>query len=191
MTPEIIVTFLILLLALVLFALDRFPVDFVALSILALMLVIGPWLGLSYGDVLAGFSNPATITVMAMFILSGAITKTGMINWLAVQLLRIAGVTERRQLLGIFGVVGPVSAFLNNTATVAILLPVVMSLARKNQRPPSRLLIPLSFGAQLAGVTTLIGTSTNVLTSSLLVAQGLAPLGAMQYLEAIIRVLLR
>ncbi len=114
---------------LVVFALDRYPVDFVALAVLATMLVLAPWLGLSYGDVISGFSSPATITVMAMFILSGAIMKTGMVNWLADQLLQLSGSSERRHVISILGVVGPVSAFLNNTATVAILMPVVSALA--------------------------------------------------------------
>ena len=173
MTVQIAVVFLILGGALTLFALDRYPVDFVALAILSVMLILAPWLGMSYAAVISGFSNTATITVMAMFILSGAITKTGMINWLAVQLLRMAGRTERRQLLSVFGVVGPVSAFLNNTATVAILMPVVISLARSNRRAPSKLLIPLSYGAQLGGVMTLIGTSTNVLAAGMLTERGM------------------
>lgn len=181
MTLQIAAVFLLLAGTLVLFALDRYPVDFVALTVLAVMLVAAPWLGLSYGDVISGFSSPATITVMAMFIISGAITQTGMINWLAGQLLRTAGRTETRHLFSIMAIVGPVSAFLNNTATVAILMPVVMGLARSQQRPPSRYLMPLSYGAQLGGVMTLIGTSTNVLAASLVAAAGLPTFGMFDF----------
>ena len=86
MTLEIGVVYVLLAVTLIIFAFDRYPIDFVALGVLAVMLVIGPWLGLELNEIVAGFSNPATITVMAMFILSGAITRTGMINWLAARL---------------------------------------------------------------------------------------------------------
>jgi len=172
MTIEIGVVYALLAATLIIFALDRYPIDFVALAILAVMLVIGPWFGLQLSEIVAGFSNPATITVMAMFILSGAITRTGMINWLASQLTVWGGGNELRQLTVMLLVVGIVSAFLNNTATVAILMPMVITMARSYRRSPSKMLIPLSYGAQLGGVVTLIGTSTNVLASSLAAERG-------------------
>ncbi len=172
MTLEIGVVFVLLAVTLIIFALDRYPIAFVVLGVLAVMLMIGPWFGLALSELVAGFSNPATITVMAMFILSGAITRTGMINWLAVRLTVWGGSNELRQLAVMLVVVGAVSAFLNNTATVAILIPMVITMARNYRRSPSKLLMPLSFGAQLGGVVTLIGTSTNVLASSLAAERG-------------------
>ncbi len=172
MTLEIGVVYGLLAITLLIFALDRYPIDFVALGVLAVMLILGPWLGLKQSEIVAGFSNPATITVMAMFILSGAITRTGMINWLAAQLTVWGGGNELRQLTVMLLVVGTVSAFLNNTATVAILMPMVITMARSYRRSPSKMLIPLSYGAQLGGVVTLIGTSTNVLASSLAAERG-------------------
>lgn len=181
MTWQIAVVFLILVGSLVVFALDRYPIDFVAFSILALMLVVGPWLGLELKEVISGFSNTATITVMAMFVLSAAITRTGVINWLAGQLEEWAGSGERRQLVILLLVVGVVSAFLANTATVAILMPMIMTLARNSKRSPSKLLMPLSYGSQLGGVMTLIGTSTNILASSLAAERGYGPFGMFEF----------
>ncbi len=167
MTLEIALVLAILVAALVVFALDLFPIDFVAFGLMALILVLGPVLGLTPEDAIAGFSNPATITVLAMFVLSGAVYRTGMVNLLAHRVLRLAGKGEVRQLLAVLLLAGPVAAFINNTPVVAILIPVVIRLAREHGRPPSKLLIPLSYSAQLAGVVTLIGTSTNILASSL------------------------
>ncbi len=175
MTLEIFLAFALLVGALLVFALDRFPIDFIALGLMALILLLGPLLGVAPEEAISGFSNPATITVLAMFILSGGIERTGLINVLARRLVRLAGNTELRQLSTIMLVVGPISAFINNTAAVAILMPMVISLARDHRRAPSKLLIPLSYFSQLSGVITLIGTSTNVLASSLAVREGYGP----------------
>jgi len=167
MSLEIVLVLLILAAALVVFALDVFPIDFVAFGLIAVLLLLGPVLGLTPQDALAGFSNPATITVLAMFILSGAVYRTGMVNVVAHHVLRLAGASYTRQLVAIVLLAGPIAAFINNTPVVAILIPVLISMAREHGRPPSKLLIPLSYFAQMAGVVTLIGTSTNILASSL------------------------
>jgi di/tricarboxylate transporter len=181
MTLEIALVFAILVAALVVFALDLFPIDFVAFSILALMLILGPFLGLAPEEAIIGFSNPATITVLAMFILSGAIQRTGMVNWLARRTARLAQGSELRQLLLVMGLVGPISAFINNTAVVAILIPFVITLAHQHRRSPSKLLIPLSYTSQLGGVVTLIGTSTNILASALIAQEGYRSFGMFEF----------
>ncbi len=181
MTLEIALVFAILVAALVVFALDLFPIDFVAFSILALMLILGPFLGLAPEEAIVGFSNPATITVLAMFILSGAIQRTGMVNWLARRTVRLAQGSELRQLLLVMGLVGPISAFINNTAVVAILIPFVITLAHQHRRAPSKLLIPLSYTSQLGGVVTLIGTSTNILASALIAQEGYRSFGMFEF----------
>ncbi len=172
MTVEIALAFAILILTLIVFALELFPIDFVAFAILALILLLGPILGVEPEEAISGFSHPATITVMAMFILSGGLNRTGVINFLAQRMVRFAGGSELRQIITVMLVVGPISAFINNTAAVAILLPSVITLAREHQRAPSKLLMPLSFFSQLAGVVTLIGTSTNILASALSAREG-------------------
>ena len=186
MTLEIALVFALLIAALVVFALDLFPIDFVAFGIMATMLVIGPIVGLSPRDAISGFSNPATITVLAMFILSGAIYRTGLVNELGHRAIRLAGDSPLRQMAVVMLIVGPTSAFINNTAAVAILIPLVMTMARERNRAPSKLLIPLSYTSQLAGVITLVGTSTNILASELsaeAAARGCTGCGAFGFFE--------
>ncbi len=168
MTLEIAIVYALLIGALLVFSTDRFPIDFVAFTIMAVVMILGPIIHLSPEDAISGFSNPATITVMAMFVLSGAVFRTGAINRLADRTIGLAGTSHTRQLLVIMGIVALVSMFINNTAAVAIFIPLVLTMARVRDRAPSKLLMPLSFGAQLAGVITVIGTSTNILASSLL-----------------------
>jgi di/tricarboxylate transporter len=181
MTFEIALAFGILIVALIIFALELFPIDFVAFTIMGVILVLGPILNVSPEEAISGFSNPATITVLAMFILSAGVYQTGMINLLAQRMIRFAGSSELRQLITVKLVVGPISAFINNTAAVAILIPSVISLAREYRQAPSKLLIPLSFFSQLAGVVTLIGTSTNILASVLSAREGYGAFGMFEF----------
>jgi di/tricarboxylate transporter len=181
LTFEIALAFAIVLGALVVFSLDLFPIDLVALAIMSLILVLGPILGIAPEEAISGFSNPATITVLAMFILSGGINRTGAINLLARRMIHFAGDGELRQLLTVMLVVSPISIFINNTAAVALLIPSVIALAREHRRAPSKLLMPLSFFSQLAGVITLIGTSTNILGSVLSAREGYGAFGMFEF----------
>ena len=181
MTFEIALAFAIVLGALVVFTLDLFPIDLVALAIMSLILVLGPILGIAPEEAISGFSNPATITVLAMFILSGGISRTGAINLLARRMIRFAGAGELRQLITVMLVVSPISIFINNTAAVALLIPSVIALAHEHRRAPSKLLMPLSFFSQLAGVITLIGTSTNILGSVLSAREGYGAFGMFEF----------
>ena len=198
MTFEIGLAFAILIGALIIFTLDLYPIDFVAFTIMILVLTLGPILGIEPQEAISGFSNPATITVLAMFVLSAGISRTGLINLLARYMVRLAGASEFKQLVVIMMVVGPISAFINNTAAVAILLPSVITLAREHRRAPSKLLIPLSFFSQLAGVVTLIGTSTNILASMLSDQEGygsfsmfeFAPVGLLVFISGALYLLL-
>jgi len=178
MTIEILLVFAIILIALVLFALEAFTVDFVAFGIMALLMGLGlvtPQQGI------LGFSNPATITVMAMFVLSAGLYRTGAVDRLTEKLMPLGGSSQTRQLLLVLFTVGPISAFLNNTAAVAILIPFAVKMARDHGRSPSKLLIPLSYMSQLAGVITLIGTSTNILASALSEDLGFGALGMFEF----------
>ena len=178
---EIALAFAILIGALIVFMLDIYPIDFVAFSIMALVLLLGPILCVTPAEAISGCSNPATITILAMFILSAGIYRTGVINWLARHMIHIAGASETKQLLVILLVVGPISAFINNTAAVAIMIPSAISMAHKYQRAPSRLLIPLSYFSQFAGIITLIGTATNILASSLALQAGYNTFGMFEF----------
>lgn len=168
MTPEAWITLAILLAVMALFATEKLPADMVALLGLAAVLLAGV---VTPAQALSGFSSEATITVAAMFVLSAGIQKSGVLLGLGAWLGRIRW--PSLSLLLLIAVVGPVSAFINNTAAVAVLLPLVVAACVARRWAPSRLLIPLSFAAQMGGVCTLVGTSTNLLVNSLVVEAGL------------------
>lgn len=183
MTVEIVLVLLVTAAALVLFATERMPVDMVAILLMVTMIAIPLFLGnipflLRHGidlkaafptieEGLSGLSSPATITVLAMFILSAGVQRSGLVHELGKRIFPIVGNSELRQVLMLALVVGTVSGFINNTAAVAVMLPMVMDLAKRSKRSPAKLLMPLSFLAQLGGTLTLIGTSTNLLVASI------------------------
>jgi di/tricarboxylate transporter len=110
-------------------------------------------------------ANEATITVLAMLILSAGISRTGIVQNLGKRMAAFAGTNIRKQVLATVGVTSPVSGFLNNTPVVALLVPVITDIADRGNTSPSKLLIPLSYASQIGGMLTLIGTSTNILAS--------------------------
>jgi len=119
-------------------------------------------------EAFSGFSNPAVITVAAMFVLGAGISHTGAISPLGEHLIRMTGHSQPLMVASIMGTVAFFSAFINNIGATAVLLPVVISMARKSKLPASKLLIPLAFGSLLGGVCTMIGTPPNILINSLL-----------------------
>ncbi len=166
-TAEMLVVFALILLALVLFATERFPIDVTAILIMVLLMVLEPWTQISPREGISGFANPATITVLAMLILSTGINRTGLVQLIGRKMAAFAGTDRRKQLAATVGVTGPVSGFINNTPVVAILVPVIADLAHEGNTSPSKLLMPLSFASMLGGTLTLIGTSTNILASDI------------------------
>lgn len=166
MTFEIIFVFALLLVALFLFSTDYVTFDVTAIIIMASLMISGiltPVQGLS------GFSNPATVTVGCMFILSEALRRTGILNTVGDY---FSEKMEENLKVGFFfmlAFISTCSAFINNTAVVVIFIPVIMDMASKVGVSASRLLIPLSFAGILGGICTLIGTSTNILVSSIAV----------------------
>jgi di/tricarboxylate transporter len=172
MTLPIGLTLAILALAVVLFVSERLRVDLVALLVLGSLALAGL---VSPVEALSGFSNPAVVTVWAVFILSGGLSRTGIANVVGRHVLRLAGSDETRLVAVIMLTSGALSAFMNNIGVAALLLPVVMDIARRTSRPPSKLLMPLAFGSLLGGLTTLIGTPPNILVSDALRDYGLRP----------------
>lgn len=166
------ITLLIILAAMLLFASERFPVDQVAVGAMILFVLTGV---LTPRQAVQGFSNPATITVAAMFILSRAVMNTGAIEALAPSMGRLFKAGENQVLLGMMPVVGGISAFINNTPVVATFIPMVTSSAKVAKIPASRFLMALSFGAIFGGSCTLIGTSTNLLVSGIAENNGYRP----------------
>ncbi|MFC6863898.1 SLC13 family permease [Halomicroarcula sp. GCM10025817] len=161
------VVFALILLALVLFATERFPIDVTAILIMVLLMVLEPWTQISPREGISGFANPATITVLAMLILSTGINRTGIVQLLGRKMAAFAGANRHKQLAATIGITGPVSGLVNNTPVVAILVPVINDLAHNGKTSPSKLLMPLSFASMLGGTLTLIGTSTNILASDI------------------------
>jgi di/tricarboxylate transporter len=132
-------------------------------------------------EALAGFSSPAVVTVWAMFVLSAGLQRTGVAGAIGRQVLRVAGGGEAMLVTVIVLVAGLMSAFMNNVGVAAMLMPVVMDIARRTRRAPSRLLMPLAAGCLLGGLTTLIGTPPNILVSDALRDNGLEPFGLFDY----------
>jgi len=160
----VLLTLTVLILGLVGFVGEWLPVDMTALVICVSLIVLGL---ISPDEAIAGFGNSATITVMAMFILSAGITRTGVIATARNFLVKWGGNNANQQVFVLSAVVGPITAFINNTAVVAIFLPIVEDWCKKSRISPSKLLIPLSYATVLGGMITLIGTSTNILASGI------------------------
>ncbi len=170
MSPEIALTLAIIFGALILFALDRLRVDVIALLVL---LAVGLTGLVSAEEVFLGFANPAVITVWAVYIVSGALFKTGVADLMGQFLLKLAGSNEARLVAVIMIACGTMSAFMNNVGATAMLLPAVVAISRQTKVPVSKLLIPLAFSSLMGGNMTLIGTPANILASNILIDSGL------------------
>ena len=169
MTPDNLLVLGILVVAVVLFVSERFRVDVVAMMVLAALALTGL---VTAEEAFSGFSSPAVITVWAVFIVSGGLTRSGVADMIARQVIRFAGRSQIRLTILIMLAVGGMSAFMNNIGAVAILLPAVMSVARETDIPPSKLLIPLAWASLMGGNMTMIGTPPNILASSILESYG-------------------
>lgn len=170
MTPDIALVLLILAVSVVLLITEWIPMEVTALLALGSVALTGL---VKPVEALSGFSNPAVVTVWAVFILSGGLTRTGVANIIGRFVLRLAGSGETMMIIVIMLTAGVMSAIMNNVAVAALLLPVVMDIARHTGRPPSRLLLPLAYGSLLGGLTTQIGTPPNILVSDALRDEGL------------------
>ena len=176
MTLEILLVLVLTGGAVYLFVTEKFRADLVSMMVLGALLVIGlierllPWAHLEQWitpeEGISGFSNPATITAAATSLPSPGLQKTGAVSTLGRSLGRLSRWPSVLLLVMIVSV-GLASAFINNTAAVAVFLPLVLAASARGQIPPSKLLIPLSYASQFGGVCTLIGTSTNLLVSSI------------------------
>ncbi|MEB3209989.1 MAG: SLC13 family permease [Leptolyngbyaceae bacterium] len=174
----IILTLGIVGLALVCFVGEWFPADVTAIVVMVALMTTGlvtPEEGIS------GFSNSATITVLAMFILSAGIARTGAVQVVSNGLLAWGGTRIPQQIMVMGAIVAPISGFINNTAVVAVFLPIVEDWCRKQKISPSKLLMPLSYITVLGGMITVIGTSTNVLASGLSEQLGYEPFSLFQF----------
>ncbi len=168
------ITLAILVGAIVLFITEWLRVDVVALGVVVSLMVTGV---LTTSEALSGFSSTAVLTIAALFIVGGAVLQTGLADLIGRRILAIAGAQEVPLILVIMLAVALMSGFMSDTGTVAVLLPAIISLARSAEISPSKLLLPLSFGALLGGAMTLIGTPPNIIVTDLLREQGLETFG--------------
>ncbi|NCJ07442.1 TRAP transporter large permease subunit [Synechococcales cyanobacterium C] len=187
---EIVLTLAIVVGALICFVGEWWPVDITAISVAIVLMVFGQvlpetWIDpdrwITPAEGISGFGNAATITVMAMFILSAGIARTGAIQVISDFLMQRGGKTTSQQIFVLGMVVGPVTAFINNTAVVAVFLPIVENWCQRMGVSPSKLMIPLSYATILGGLMTLIGTSTNILASELSAKLGYGEFSLFQF----------
>jgi di/tricarboxylate transporter len=178
LTFDIALVLLILLGAIILFASEKIRVDLVALMVLLALLMAGL---ITPEEAFSGFSNPAVITVWAIYMVSASLTHTGIADYVGRYIERIGGNGEARLIFVLMVTVGVMSAFMNNIGAAAVLLPVSIVLGQKARIPVSKLLIPLAFGSLLGGITTLIGTPPNLLASDALAEAGYQPFALFDY----------
>ncbi|HQU82573.1 MAG TPA: SLC13 family permease [Pyrinomonadaceae bacterium] len=171
MSP-IAITLILLIVALILFGSEKLPVDIVGI-LLVIGLVMSGVLNIQEG--VAGFGNDIIITIGGLFILVGGLIKTGLVDLIGRRLYQIAGNNEFVLTALIMGVAAISASVLKNTTTTAMFLPIVIGLANKAKIPPSKLLMPMAFGAILGGSCTLIGTSTNLAVSGAIKRYGMEP----------------
>ncbi len=177
---SIVVTLSVVVIALLLFIVEKFPADITALGVMVALVLLKQ---VTPQEGIEGFSNPATITVMAMFILSAGVARTGVLQQASTWLIRWGGKGLNRQILALGLIVGPMSGLVNNTAVVSVFLPIVEDFCQQNKVSPSKLLMPLSFATILGGMITVVGTSTSVLASGLAVELGFEEFSLFQFTQ--------
>ncbi|QOY35798.1 SLC13 family permease [Anaerobacillus isosaccharinicus] len=169
MEPQLLLTFLILLITTIFFMMGRFRADLIAMCSLLVLVLTGI---ITTSEALAGFSNSIVIMIAGLFVVGGGIFRTGLARLAGNSLLKFAGNSEIKLLFILMILVALLSAFMSNTGTVAVLMPVVISLALGMKKSPALFLIPLAFASSLGGVLTLIGTPPNLIVSQTLADNG-------------------
>ncbi len=162
----------------ILFVTEVFALEVTALAVLSMLFLFGY---LTPAEAVSGLSNPAVITIACLFILSRAIQKTGVLEYLVARIHTLASKSLSLGLSVYLLSIAVLSAFVNNTAIVAIFMPITIRIAHRYKISPSKVLIPLSYAAIMGGTLTLVGTSTNLLVNSILTASGHEGLGMFEF----------
>lgn len=166
---DILIVSLIIVAVLVLLITEKLPIDLVAIGTMVLLMVFGI---LSPKEAVAGFANPAVITVGAMFLISQAMIRTGAVGFIGERIITYSRGNAKLAVLLILIIVAVASAFINNTPVVVLFIPIIMGVSCEYSISPSKVLIPISYASILAGTCTLIGTSTNIIVSDLSAMSG-------------------
>ena len=151
---------------------EKLPVDLTAF--LGLVVLLFGWLS-EPSEAFTGFSSPAVITMLSVFIVGAALLETGVADLIGGRIHRIVGDSEVRLIAVLMLVCGVLSAFMNNIAATAVLMPAVAAIAHRSGLAPSRLFMPLAFGAILGGTTTLVGTPPNIVAAQVMAERGMEP----------------
>lgn len=175
----ILTTIIILALSAVFFAIGKVRSDLVALCALLALILFGI---LTPQEALSGFSNQVVIMMVGLFVVGGAIFQTGLAKMISSKIVKLAGKSELRLFITVMVVTGAIGAFVSNTGTVALMMPVVVSLAVKSGVKASRLLMPLAFASSMGGMLTLIGTPPNLVIQDVLMDAGFEPLSFFSFL---------
>ncbi len=174
MTLSIGVLLIILLVAIVLFSFDRIPADAVALGVLVsivLTRLVTP------KEAFSGFGSDTVMLILGLLIMTAALQRTGVIDWLGRVLVRVPGAHDARLLVTLTVAIGLLSSFMSNTAATAVFVPIVMGLALRTKVSPSKLLLPVAFASILSSSVTLISTSTNIVVTGLMQQHGMPGMG--------------
>ena len=174
-------TLAILLLTMVFFISGKIRSDIVALCALALLIILGI-LEPNSKEAFSGFSSTSVIMMVGLFVVGGAIFQTGLAKMISSKLMRLAGNSETRLFVLVMAVTSLMGAFVSNTGTVAIMIPIVVSMAMSAKMNPSRLLMPLAFASSMSGMMTLIGTPPNLVINEELIKNGYQGLGFFTFL---------
>jgi len=173
-TLSVVLVLAIVVAAVVLFVTEWLRYDVVGILVLLALALLGL---ITHEQALEGFSNEAVVTIAAVLVLSGGLARTGVANLVGRYVLRLAGESRFRLILVIMVTAGVLSGIMNDIAVTALMLPVVIDIARRLGQPASRLLMPLAFACLLGGMTTLIGTAPNILIAGALGDAGYEPFG--------------
>src|SRR3954453_3616871 len=172
MSLPVLTVLILLLAALILFGTERIPIDIVTILLVIGLVLTGT---LDVSEAFAGFGNDIVITIAGLFVLTGGLVKTGVVDLVGRRLHRIAGGNEFKLTTLVMFTAAACASMMKNTTTTAMFVPVVLGIAERSRISPSKLLMPLAFGAILGGTCTLIGTSTNLAVSGALPRYGIAP----------------
>lgn len=167
-------TLIILALTVVMFIIGKIRADIVALCALTALILLGI---LTTEEALAGFSSTVIIMMVGLFVVGGAILQTGLAKAVSQKIMKLAAGSDTRMFLLVVIVTSAIGAFVSNTGTVALMMPIVVSMAVQSGTQPARLLMPLAFASSMGGMLTLIGTPPNLVIQDALTAAGYEPLG--------------